>query len=234
MDIEKILYDEGLLGTVTDKAEIEYIEKCIDDIQTEYEILKTLSAGIDERIAKWKSAFSAELEKSRATIESISYAAAEYSKCLSGDGIWGTVGDAEKIKSILRDYYGLVSNIDSLLKNGTDLAALSDNAREIFYKSIDVFRSARLFDIAARALDKNELSFASDFYPVMNEAEKSAEISVMRVNELTETETLIGKYISELYAALDAKNKGARMNATLARRLCDELVMTSREIIKRY
>lgn len=143
-----------------------------------------------------------------------------YNETLTTEGIWNSVDPAEAKKK-LNTFYSLLAALEKL--DDVDLPQVGIDA--LTEKDMELGRNISLLKRASFVLpedDKTEAGKIISKYGLCHSlTEEIVRKKVVFFEKTRHNEDVLGKYISSLALALDEKNKGERMNLSLARNCAD-------------
>lgn len=143
-----------------------------------------------------------------------------YNETLTTDGIWNSVDSAEAKKK-LNTFYSLLAALEKL--DDVDLPQVGIDA--LTEKDMELGRNISLLKRASFVLsedDKTEAEKIISKYGLCHSlTEEIVRKKAVFFEKTRHNEDVLGKYISSLALALDEKNKGERMNLSLARSCAD-------------
>ena len=140
----------------------------------------------------------------------------KYNDTLTADGIWNSV-EASETKKKLNTFYSLLAAFEKL--DGADvpqmeIGDLTENDMELGRKTSLLKRASFVFREEDRAEAEKIVSKYGLCHSMIAE---TARQNTLLFEKICHNESVLGKYVSSLTHALDEKNKGERMNLTLAR-----------------
>ncbi|MBQ8208000.1 MAG: hypothetical protein IJZ89_04610 [Clostridia bacterium] len=226
--IDKYLEENGLLARIDDWGR-KYIKKCIDDPEHRISDLcisvknyAEKAAWAEKNAEEWKKEFCRYGERITALVN-------RYNETLFSHSIWKSIGEAEANKK-MRTYYSFIHTIDKY-ENNKRFGFINISCFEkLFEESITIDRNISLCEIAMDIAKINEVKslhearklFDSLSARIDDISRKSAELS----EKVAYNEVILGRYLSDLSLALDAKNKGENMNISAARK-CNLFFITN-------
>lgn len=210
-------YSDVLAGM--NDADSEYILKCVGNQGTETEKLSKELDGLYRELSFALDSLKKQEEKFYETSEKVCALVKKYNDTLMTDGIWNSVDASEKKKK-LNTFYSFVAaaeRSDSGDFSFFDVAAFAE-------KDVEIGKKISLMKRAYCLFGENKVGSEALFskYKLCH----SMTEEVLRKNtalmvKIRQNETVFGQYISALAVALDEKNKGERMNLSLARNCAD-------------
>lgn len=221
MDIEKILYEKGLLATVSDSTDREYILKCTEELDLQIKKIDILISEIQDEITKEENVFKAKQDEYFRITEKICLNVKKYNDTLSNDSIWGTVLDENERKRNLKKYYSHISCIRELTFEIASIGIDMGRINEILFFAVELKKKNRLCEIASDVIGIKSEQFR-DFEERLDKLEKTLEELMNSESTFSftirENESVLGNYITALDTALDIKGKGCEMNISAARK----------------
>lgn len=227
MNIDSFLYEKELSGRI-DSSDREYILSCVSFLHTEAEGLKREAEKILLEFCELFDSIEKERDRYSRGAGSILGAVKKYNDTLTGDGIWSTVRDDADKKRMLRDFYSHTSLIGRCAPD-LSISLQSEKAEKIKEDILHIGRRIRLCGIAAEfALREDADLYAAD--KIIKETEEKADSLITSIAKsyltLEKNEILLSGYLASLGDAIDAENKGEKMNISSARR-CNNLFSES-------
>ncbi len=216
-------YSDVFVGMNEDDSA--YILRCLKEPKGEIkqlsEMLRSFYEDIlcaSDMLEKANKSFLKKCEKTCALVK-------KYNDTLATDGIWNSVAPAE-VKKKLNTFYAFVAAVEKL--DDVDLPDIGID--ELIEADVEKGKNLSL------------LKRAAFIFEVDNEREAEALISKYRLchsmlkdiiekntdlfKKTRHNEAVLGKYISSLALSLDEKNKGEKMNLSLARN-CAEVFLSN-------
>lgn len=216
-------YSSVLAGMNDENAE--YILRCISEPKLEIKNISVYLNGFYRAVFEASQLVNKAEELFGQRCEKICTLVKKYNDTINTDGIWNTVEPAESKKK-LNTFYSFLVAVERL--NEEEISVIEPDI--LTESDVEVSKRISLLKRAAFLFEgKNKIEADSIFskYKICHSmSEEIIRKNAVLFERIQHNEAVLGKYISSLAIALDEKNKGDKMNLSLARN-CAEVFLAN-------